>query len=107
MPQTATVRLKPRREKPFLDNAHPWVMSGAVGETHGPAEAPLARVETADGRPVGLGFHSPGSQIRVRLLGRKEGRLTGILRGLLGKGSAAGQRRCNCECAGAEARCAE
>jgi 23S rRNA (cytosine1962-C5)-methyltransferase len=70
MPETATVVLKPRREKPFLDNAHPWVMSGAVGETRGPADAPLARVETADGRPVGLGFHSPGSQIRVRLLGR-------------------------------------
>lgn len=92
MPETATVVLKPRREKPFLDNAHPWVMSGAVGETRGPADAPLARVETADGRPVGLGFYSPGSQIRVRLLGRS---VTSVDRGFFGArlAEAAGLRR--------------
>jgi 23S rRNA (cytosine1962-C5)-methyltransferase len=40
-----------------------------VARLEGPADAPLARVSDAAGRPLGLGFHSPRSQIRVRLLG--------------------------------------
>jgi 23S rRNA (cytosine1962-C5)-methyltransferase len=40
-----------------------------VARREGPEDAPLARVTDAAGRPLGLGFHSPKSQIRVRLLG--------------------------------------
>jgi 23S rRNA (cytosine1962-C5)-methyltransferase len=40
-----------------------------VARVEGPATAPLARVFDAGGRPLGLGFHSPLSQIRVRMLG--------------------------------------
>jgi 23S rRNA (cytosine1962-C5)-methyltransferase len=65
----AEVRLKPGREKPAL-KGHPWVFSGAVAATTGPAEAPLARVLAADGRDLGLGFYNPASRIPVRLLGR-------------------------------------
>ena len=40
-----------------------------MARREGPEDAPLARVTDAAGRPLGLGFHSPKSQIRVRLLG--------------------------------------
>jgi 23S rRNA (cytosine1962-C5)-methyltransferase len=40
-----------------------------VARLEGPEDAPLARVFEAGGRPLGLGFHSPRSQIRVRMLG--------------------------------------
>jgi 23S rRNA (cytosine1962-C5)-methyltransferase len=62
------VHLKPGREKAVLEG-HPWIFSGAVGRVEGPADAPLARVFDARGRLLGLGFHSPLSQIRVRMLG--------------------------------------
>lgn len=62
-----TVRLKPGREKSVLAG-HPWLYSGAVAGVEGPEEAPLARVMAADGRPLGVGFWSPRSQIRVRML---------------------------------------
>ncbi|HUO85751.1 MAG TPA: class I SAM-dependent rRNA methyltransferase [Thermoanaerobaculia bacterium] len=64
---TATVRLAPGRDAPLRDG-HPWVFSGAVAATEGPAEAPLARVVAADGRVLGSGLHSPRSQIRVRMV---------------------------------------
>jgi len=48
---------------------HPWLYSGAIAAEEGPSEAPLARVEAADGSFLALGFHSPRSQIRARLLG--------------------------------------
>lgn len=60
--------MRPGRDKAVREG-HPWVFSGAVGRREGPEDAPLARVFTAGGEPLGLGFHSPGSQIRVRLLG--------------------------------------
>jgi 23S rRNA (cytosine1962-C5)-methyltransferase len=65
----ARVILKPGRERPAV-NGHPWVFSGAVAAVEGDGEAPLARVFAADGRDLGLGFHSPSSRIPVRLLGR-------------------------------------
>jgi 23S rRNA (cytosine1962-C5)-methyltransferase len=40
-----------------------------VERLEGPADAPLVHVFDAAGRPLGLGFHSPKSQIRVRMLG--------------------------------------
>jgi 23S rRNA (cytosine1962-C5)-methyltransferase len=64
----ARVHLKPGREKAVLDG-HPWIFSGAVARAEGPADAPIAQVFDARGRLLGLGFHSPLSQIRVRMLG--------------------------------------
>lgn len=64
----ARVHLQPGRDKAVRDG-HPWIFSGAVARTEGDASAPLAEVFEARGRYLGLGFHSPSSQIRVRLLG--------------------------------------
>ena len=64
----AVVHLKPGRDKSVREG-HPWIFSGAVGRLEGPGDAPLVRVMDAVGRPLGLGFHSPRSQIRVRMLG--------------------------------------
>ena len=72
-PTVVTIHLKPGRERPLLQG-HPWLFSGAVAREEGPADAALARVVAADGRDLGLGFHSPRSQIRVRLLGRDAAR---------------------------------
>lgn len=63
----AHIRLKPGRDK-ALKQGHPWLFSGAVASEDGPPDAPLAVVEDAEGRPLGTGFYSPHSQIRVRLL---------------------------------------
>lgn len=67
-PAQVRVVLKPGRDKSVREG-HPWVFSGAVARLEGPEDAPLARVFEAGGRPLGLGFHSPRSQIRVRMLG--------------------------------------
>jgi 23S rRNA (cytosine1962-C5)-methyltransferase len=64
----ALVTLKPGREKSVREG-HPWIFSGAVERLAGAAGAPLARVVDSRGKPLGLGFHSPLSQIRVRMLG--------------------------------------
>ncbi len=55
------------RDKAVRDG-HPWIFSGAVARVEGPGDSPLARVFDARGRPIGVGFYSPRSQIRVRLL---------------------------------------
>lgn len=70
----AHLRLAAGRERALLDG-HPWLFSGAIARESGPPDAPLARVETADGRPLGLAFYSSRSQIRARLLGRSAGRV--------------------------------
>lgn len=62
------VHLKPGREKSVREG-HPWIFSGGVDRVEGPGNAPTVRVLDAAGRPLGLGFHSPKSQIRVRMLG--------------------------------------
>jgi 23S rRNA (cytosine1962-C5)-methyltransferase len=67
-PAEARVWLRPGRDKAVRDG-HPWIFSGAVGRREGPEEAPLARVFGGGGEPFGLGFHSPRSQIRIRMLG--------------------------------------
>lgn len=64
----ARIWLRPGRDKSVRDG-HPWIFSGSVARREGPEDAPLARVFAAGGEPLGLGFHSPSSQIRVRLLG--------------------------------------
>ncbi|HKV11957.1 MAG TPA: class I SAM-dependent rRNA methyltransferase [Thermoanaerobaculia bacterium] len=62
------VHLKPGREKSVREG-HPWIFSGGIDRVEGPGNAPAVRVLDAAGRPLGLGFHSPKSQIRVRMLG--------------------------------------
>lgn len=47
---------------------HPWIFSGALEDVAGDPSAPLARVVAANGEPLGVGFWSPKSQIRVRML---------------------------------------
>jgi 23S rRNA (cytosine1962-C5)-methyltransferase len=83
------LRLLPGRDKAVREG-HPWIFSGAVaaverlaangakGAAAGAAlaagdaaEAPLARVFDAAGHCLGLGFYSPRSQIRVRMLGQR------------------------------------
>lgn len=68
-PEPIQLRLKPGRDR-SPRQGHPWIFSGAVAVARGPAEAPLARVVSAEGEPLGLGFYGPRSQIRVRLVGR-------------------------------------
>jgi 23S rRNA (cytosine1962-C5)-methyltransferase len=80
------LRLLPGRDKAVREG-HPWIFSGAVAEVAAgsgaaaqsersgrgaaPAPAPLARVYDAAGNWLGLGFYSPRSQIRVRMLGQR------------------------------------
>lgn len=64
----AAVHLKPGRDKAVREG-HPWVFSGAIDKVRGPAGSPLAEVYAGNGEPLGLGFYSPLSQIRVRMLG--------------------------------------
>jgi 23S rRNA (cytosine1962-C5)-methyltransferase len=63
----STIHLRPGRDKSVREG-HPWIFSGAVERLVGPGDAPVVRVLDASGRPLGLGFHSPRSQIRVRML---------------------------------------
>ena len=66
---SANLFLKPGRDKSVREG-HPWIFSGAVAMLEGPGDAPLVRVHDTTGRPLGVGFHSPRSQIRVRMLSR-------------------------------------
>ena len=52
---------------------HPWIYSGAVARAEGPDESPLARVTSAEGETLGVGFYSAGSRIRVRLVRADDG----------------------------------
>ena len=52
---------------------HPWIFSGAVARTEGPEDSPLARVTSAEGETLGVGFYSAGSRIRVRLVRSDDG----------------------------------
>lgn len=63
------VILKPGREKALL-RRHPWVMSGAVGQTGPSAPSPgtWVRVLSSRGRVLGYGDYSPASNIRIRML---------------------------------------
>lgn len=62
-----TVTLAKGRDK-AVRQGHPWIFSGAVKELRGDESAPLARVVSGSGEPLGVGFWSPRSQIRVRML---------------------------------------
>jgi 23S rRNA (cytosine1962-C5)-methyltransferase len=78
--RTIQVHLLAGRDKAVRDG-HPWIFSGAVARVEGPGDSPLARVFDARGRPIGVGFYSPRSQIRVRLLqgGAPDAALASIL----------------------------
>lgn len=67
----ARIVLKPGREKAVRDG-HPWLFSGAIERAEGPQDAPLAEVFDSRGHLLGIGFHSPTSQIRVRLVSGSE-----------------------------------
>ncbi|MCH9649902.1 MAG: class I SAM-dependent rRNA methyltransferase [Deltaproteobacteria bacterium] len=66
-----TVRLKPGRDK-ATRGRHPWLFSGAIASSKGDTKAPIAQVLAHDGSVLGSGFHSPGAQLRVRLLASPE-----------------------------------
>jgi 23S rRNA (cytosine1962-C5)-methyltransferase len=70
--EAARVVLQPGRDKAVREG-HPWIFSGAVARLEGAADAPVVKVFDAAGRLLGLGFHSPRSQIRVRMLGPEVG----------------------------------
>lgn len=65
---TATVVLKPGREKP-VRNHHPWIFSGAIQRIEGGAEdGEVVRVAAADGSFLAWGYLNRRSQIAARLL---------------------------------------
>ena len=62
------VTLRPGREKSVL-RRHPWIFSGAVASVEGaPAPGAAVSVRSARGEPLGVGFWSPASALRVRLV---------------------------------------
>ncbi len=64
---TATVRLKPGRER-SLQRRHPWVFSGAITRVDGePTSGATVLVVDSKGNALGIGAYSPSSQIRVRI----------------------------------------
>ena len=69
---TATVVLARGRER-SARQGHPWIYSGAVARAEGPDDSPLARVMSAEGETLGVGFYSAGSRIRVRLVRADDG----------------------------------
>jgi 23S rRNA (cytosine1962-C5)-methyltransferase len=66
-PARARVTLLPGRDK-AVRQGHPWLFSGAIAREEAPADASVAEVLAASGEPLGVGFYSPRSQIRVRFL---------------------------------------
>lgn len=97
-----TIILKPRKEESIL-RFHPWVFSGAVARvlldadhrSNEPEEGELVRVESADGRLLGVGHWQVGS-IAVRLLAFGDERVKGLgdawIKGLMHERIAAAQR---------------
>ena len=65
---TATLRLKPGRDKP-VRNRHPWVFSGAIDRAEGqPAPGDLVTVADPRGAPLATAYYNPKSQIQARIL---------------------------------------
>lgn len=64
---TATLTLKPGKERP-LQRRHPWIFAGGVARVQGgPAAGDTVRVQAADGQFLGWAAFSPVSAIRARL----------------------------------------
>ena len=52
-----------------LAKGHPWVFSGAVGKVERkPEPGDVVKAVSADGKPLGLGFYNPKTDIAFRLL---------------------------------------
>ena len=63
-----SIVLKKGRERSVLKR-HPWIFSGAVaGQPEAARPGDMVQVESADGSPLGFGWISPLSQIRVRMV---------------------------------------
>lgn len=60
------VVLKKGRDFSVRQRHHPWVFSGALEPADAGAE--MVEVFSADGDRLGVGFHSPASKIRVRMM---------------------------------------
>jgi len=60
--KTIRIRLGKDRDKSSVQG-HPWLFSGGVALADGPDDAPVAVVEDASGKRLGVGFYSPRSQI--------------------------------------------
>ena len=71
MTVTKRIVLKPGRERSVL-RLHPWVFSGAIASGEA-GSGELVEVVSACGDRLGFGWHSPNSQIRVRMLGEVSG----------------------------------
>ena len=71
------IRLKKGRERSVL-KGHPWVFSGAV-EGSEAAAGDLVEVCDASGAKLGVGWYSPASQIRVRIV--PEGKVEDLVAG--------------------------
>ncbi len=68
----AKLFLKRGRANP-LWHGHPWVYSGAIAREEGPYEpGDVVEVCDSDGRFIGRGFANPRSQIRVRMVTRRD-----------------------------------
>ncbi len=65
---TATIIVKPNREKP-VRNQHPWIFSGAIAEVRdNPAPGEIVTVLSHKGDFLARGYWNPKSQIQVRIL---------------------------------------
>lgn len=62
------VRIRAGRAKP-LWHGHPWVFADSIASVS-EGEGDLVRVADSDGKPIGVGWFSPTSTIRVRMLAR-------------------------------------
>ncbi|WP_374687936.1 class I SAM-dependent rRNA methyltransferase [Promineifilum sp.] len=65
---TATLILKPGREKP-VQHRHPWVFSGAIARMTGsPQPGDLVAIANHRGAALGTAYYNPKSQIQARIL---------------------------------------
>lgn len=68
----ATLFIKRGRANP-LWHGHPWVYSGAIEREEGAYQpGDVVEVRDAEGRYIGRGFVNPRSQIRVRMVTRRD-----------------------------------
>jgi len=67
-PQYPNIFLKTGRDYALI-KGHPWVFSGAVGKVEGkPAPGDIVTAVSSSGKPIGLGFYNPLTDIAFRLL---------------------------------------
>lgn len=64
----ATVKLKRGKEGP-IRAGHPWIFSGAIAAFEGVSEpGAVVRIESASGKPMGVGMYNPSGSIAVRVV---------------------------------------